>query len=52
VKLKLAGREVFRSRTVHKSLNPVWEERTSLVLDCLSEPLCVKVRTQHRARAP
>ncbi|XP_056288942.1 multiple C2 and transmembrane domain-containing protein 1 isoform X1 [Pseudoliparis swirei] len=43
VKLKLAGREVFRSRTVHKSLNPVWEERTSLVLDCLSEPLCVKV---------
>ncbi|XP_077944725.1 multiple C2 and transmembrane domain-containing protein 1 isoform X1 [Gasterosteus aculeatus] len=43
VKFKLAGKEVFRSKTIHKNLNPVWEERTSLVLDCLSDPLYVKV---------
>ncbi|RVE66155.1 hypothetical protein OJAV_G00123820 [Oryzias javanicus] len=43
VKFKLAGKEVFRSKTIHKNLNPVWEERTSLVVDSLSEPLYVKV---------
>ncbi|KAL6096423.1 mctp1 [Pungitius sinensis] len=43
VKFKLAGKEVFRSKTIHKNLNPVWEERSTLVLDCLSDPLYVKV---------
>ncbi len=38
---------MFRSKTIHKNLNPVWDERTSLVLDCLSEPLYVKVKTSH-----
>ena len=41
----MSGREVFRSRTIHKNLNPVWEERTVLTVDGLSEPLYVKVRT-------
>uniref|UniRef100_UPI0037E73D72 multiple C2 and transmembrane domain-containing protein 1 isoform X4 n=1 Tax=Semicossyphus pulcher TaxID=241346 RepID=UPI0037E73D72 len=43
VKFKLAGKEVFRSKTIHKNLNPVWEEKTTLILDSLSEPLYVKV---------
>ncbi|XP_034566167.1 multiple C2 and transmembrane domain-containing protein 1 isoform X3 [Notolabrus celidotus] len=43
VKFKLSGKEVFRSKIIHKNLNPVWEEKTTLVLDCLSEPLYVKV---------
>uniref|UniRef100_A0A3Q2U0G1 C2 domain-containing protein n=3 Tax=Fundulus heteroclitus TaxID=8078 RepID=A0A3Q2U0G1_FUNHE len=43
VKFKLAGKEVFRSKTIHKNLNPVWEEKTTLVVDSLSEPLYVKV---------
>ncbi|XP_075885865.1 multiple C2 and transmembrane domain-containing protein 1 isoform X3 [Nelusetta ayraudi] len=43
VKFKLAGKEVFRSKTIHRNLNPVWDERTTVVLDSLSEPLYVKV---------
>ncbi|XP_061886757.1 multiple C2 and transmembrane domain-containing protein 1-like isoform X2 [Entelurus aequoreus] len=43
VKLKMAGKEVFRSKTVHKNLNPVWEEKTTVLVDDLSEPLYVKV---------
>ncbi|XP_064152610.1 multiple C2 and transmembrane domain-containing protein 1-like isoform X9 [Anguilla rostrata] len=43
VKFKIAGREVFRSRTINKNLNPVWEESVSLLVDNLQEPLYVKV---------
>ncbi|KAM6902623.1 multiple C2 and transmembrane domain-containing protein 1 [Xenentodon cancila] len=43
VKFKLGGKEVFRSKTVHKNLNPVWDEKTTLTVDSLSEPLYVKV---------
>lgn len=45
VKFKLAGREVFRSKTIRKNLNPVWDQKTTLIVDSLSEPLYVKVRT-------
>nr|XP_029500700.1 multiple C2 and transmembrane domain-containing protein 1-like isoform X1 [Oncorhynchus nerka] len=43
VKFKIAGKEVFRSRTINKNLNPVWDERVSLLVDGLREPLYVKV---------
>uniref|UniRef100_A0A674PPL8 Multiple C2 and transmembrane domain containing 1 n=1 Tax=Takifugu rubripes TaxID=31033 RepID=A0A674PPL8_TAKRU len=43
VKFKLAGKEVFRSKTIHKNLNPVWDQKTTLIIDSLSEPLYVKV---------
>ncbi|XP_076140121.1 multiple C2 and transmembrane domain-containing protein 1 isoform X1 [Alosa pseudoharengus] len=43
VKFKLAGKEVYRSRTIHKNLNPVWEDRVCLIVDSLHEPLYIKV---------
>lgn len=47
VKFKLAGKEVFRSKTIHKNLNPVWDEKTTLIVDSLSEPLYVKVKIKN-----
>jgi Ca2+-dependent lipid-binding protein len=46
VKFKLSGKEVFRSKIINKNLNPVWDERTTLILDGLSEPLYIKVTPQ------
>uniref|UniRef100_A0A8C6MBH9 C2 domain-containing protein n=1 Tax=Nothobranchius furzeri TaxID=105023 RepID=A0A8C6MBH9_NOTFU len=43
VKFKLGGKEVFRSKTIHKNLNPVWDEKITLIVESLSEPLYVKV---------
>ncbi|XP_018416034.1 PREDICTED: multiple C2 and transmembrane domain-containing protein 1 isoform X2 [Nanorana parkeri] len=43
VKFKIGGKEVFRSKTIHKNLYPVWEEKVSLLIDNLKEPLYVKV---------
>ncbi|XP_072521359.1 multiple C2 and transmembrane domain-containing protein 1 isoform X4 [Salminus brasiliensis] len=43
VKFKIAGKEVFRSKIIHKNLNPVWDEKVSLLVDNLREPLYVKV---------
>uniref|UniRef100_A0A8C7IRX1 Multiple C2 and transmembrane domain containing 1 n=1 Tax=Oncorhynchus kisutch TaxID=8019 RepID=A0A8C7IRX1_ONCKI len=40
---KIGGKEVFRSRTINKNLNPVWDEKVSLLVDSLREPLYVKV---------
>ncbi|NXD26903.1 MCTP1 protein, partial [Spelaeornis formosus] len=43
VKFKLGGKEVFRSKTVHKNLNPVWDEKAYILIDNLREPLYIKV---------
>ncbi|KAJ7988388.1 hypothetical protein DPEC_G00323030 [Dallia pectoralis] len=43
VKFKLGRKEVFRSRTIYKNLNPIWDEGTKVLLDCLQEPLYIKV---------
>ncbi|XP_054630971.1 multiple C2 and transmembrane domain-containing protein 1 isoform X2 [Dunckerocampus dactyliophorus] len=43
VKFKIAGKEVFRSKTIHKNLNPVWDERVTLLVESLRDPLYVKV---------
>ncbi|KAF4804621.1 Multiple C2 and transmembrane domain-containing protein 2 [Turdus rufiventris] len=43
VKFKLGRKEVFRSKTVYKNLNPVWEEKVYILIDNLREPLYIKV---------
>ncbi|XP_057595141.1 multiple C2 and transmembrane domain-containing protein 1 isoform X9 [Hippopotamus amphibius kiboko] len=43
VKFKIGGKEVFRSKIIHKNLNPVWEEKACLLVGHLREPLYVKV---------
>ncbi|XP_041424408.1 multiple C2 and transmembrane domain-containing protein 1 isoform X3 [Xenopus laevis] len=43
VKFKIGGKEVFRSKTIHKNLNPVWDEKVCLFIDSLKDPLYVKV---------
>ncbi|NWY52278.1 MCTP1 protein, partial [Chionis minor] len=43
VKFKLGGKEVFRSKTIHKNLNPVWEEKACILIDNTREPLYIKV---------
>nr|XP_020145766.1 multiple C2 and transmembrane domain-containing protein 1 [Microcebus murinus] len=43
VKFKIGGKEVFRSKTIHKTLNPVWEEKACILVDHLREPLYIKV---------
>uniref|UniRef100_UPI00398E385C multiple C2 and transmembrane domain-containing protein 1 isoform X1 n=1 Tax=Pristiophorus japonicus TaxID=55135 RepID=UPI00398E385C len=43
VKIKLAGKEVFRSKIIHKNLNPIWNEDTSLLIENIVEPLYIKV---------
>ena len=52
VKFKLSGKEVFRSKIINKNLNPVWDERTTLILDSLNEPLYIKVTQQGLASRP
>ncbi|XP_072137301.1 multiple C2 and transmembrane domain-containing protein 1 isoform X1 [Mobula birostris] len=43
VKFKIAGKEVFRSKIIHKNLNPVWNEDISLLMESIAEPLYIKV---------
>nr|XP_060617776.1 multiple C2 and transmembrane domain-containing protein 1 isoform X2 [Anolis sagrei ordinatus] len=43
VKFKIGGKEFFRSKTIHKNLNPVWEEKTTIIIEHLREQLYVKV---------
>ncbi|XP_059274225.1 multiple C2 and transmembrane domain-containing protein 1 isoform X3 [Mustela nigripes] len=43
VKFKIGGKEVFRSKIIHKNLNPVWEEKACIFVEHLREPLYIKV---------
>lgn len=44
VKFKQAGRLLFKSRTVHKELNPVFDETFVVPIEDPFQPINVKVR--------
>ncbi|XP_053994551.1 multiple C2 and transmembrane domain-containing protein isoform X5 [Hylaeus volcanicus] len=43
VKVKCSGRLLHKSRTVHRDLNPVWDESVTLPIEDPFQPLTVKV---------
>ena len=43
VKFKLGSKQLYKSRTLHKNLNPRWDEKFSLPVEDISKPLQVRV---------
>ncbi|XP_011632616.1 multiple C2 and transmembrane domain-containing protein isoform X5 [Pogonomyrmex barbatus] len=43
VKVKCSGRLLHKSRTVHRDLNPVWDESVTLPIEDPFQPLTIKV---------
>ena len=43
VKFKLGGKQVHRSRTIHKNLNPRWDETFTIAVEDAMKPLQLKV---------
>ncbi|KAK2576926.1 hypothetical protein KPH14_005545 [Odynerus spinipes] len=43
VKIKSAGRLLHKSRTVHRDLNPIWDESVTLPIEDPFQPLTIKV---------
>ncbi|XP_072038092.1 multiple C2 and transmembrane domain-containing protein 1-like [Amphiura filiformis] len=39
VKFKVSGKQLYKSRTIYKNLNPKWDERITLCIDDISKPL-------------
>ncbi|XP_076444244.1 multiple C2 and transmembrane domain-containing protein 1-like [Babylonia areolata] len=43
VKFKVGGKQVFKSRTIYKNLNPRWDEAFSIPVEDVQRPVQVKV---------
>ncbi|XP_048258170.1 multiple C2 and transmembrane domain-containing protein 1-like isoform X3 [Haliotis rufescens] len=43
VKFKVGGKQVFKSRTVFKNLNPKWDESFSVAIEDIYKPVQIKV---------
>lgn len=44
VKFKIGGRLLFKSKTLHKDLNPVWDETFIVPIEDPFQPINIKVR--------
>ena len=43
VKFKIGPKQLYRSRTISKTLNPIWNEHFMALIDDISQPLILKV---------
>jgi len=43
VKFKVGKQQLFKSKTIHKNLNPNWDERFSISVEDVYRPVTVKV---------
>ena len=43
VKFKLGNKVIYRSKTIYRDLNPIWEEDFDVHLDDLNTPLHIRV---------
>lgn len=43
IKFKIGPKQLYRSKTISKTLNPVWNEHFMALIDDLSQPLVLKV---------
>ncbi|KAK7459723.1 hypothetical protein BaRGS_00038959, partial [Batillaria attramentaria] len=43
VKFKIGGKQLYKSRTVYKNLNPKWDETFTLAIEDINKPINVKV---------
>lgn len=48
VKIKCCGRLLHKSRTVHRELNPVWDESVTLPIEDPFQPLNIKVNAKEK----
>lgn len=43
MKFRLGNKQVYRSKTIPKTLNPVWNEQFTAVIDDVTQPLVLRV---------
>ena len=43
MKFKIGGKQVYRSRTIFKNLNPKWEESFTIPIEDVNKPVHIKV---------
>lgn len=42
VKFRIGGKQIYRSRTISKTLNPVWNEHFMTLIDDIHQPLVLR----------
>lgn len=47
VKFKIGNTAVYRSKTIYRDLNPLWDEEFDIFVDDLTTPLNVRVWKTH-----
>ena len=43
MKFKIGNKQFYKSRTIHKNLNPTWDEKFTIPIDDVFRPVVAKV---------